>query len=103
MTFNHLATLQFLHLFCKVYDEDKLEKQLDIAAKGFCAQEVRIVEEKILLSQIFEWYGSDFGSDDEKLKLKLSQFVSNEDVKTALQNKDIPIKFVDYDWKINVA
>lgn len=44
-----------------VYKEENLDNALNIATKNFCDSEVRAIGKEIVLSQIFQWYRTDFG------------------------------------------
>ena len=49
-----------------MYSAENLDRALDAATKSFCAQEVRVyeVQRRIAVSQLFQWYYTDFGAND---------------------------------------
>ena len=57
----------------QVYKPDTLEEGLSSAAAAFVEGEVQVVlaERRLVMSKIFQWYGSDFGSKADILALLL--------------------------------
>jgi len=79
----------------EAYIGDKLEKQLDRAAKVFLADngKNRIETKTLYLSKIFEWYGDDFKEKYGGYKEYIIQLLK--------LSGDYKIKFIDYDWNLN--
>jgi hypothetical protein len=74
---------------------EKLDQQLDKAAQSFLTDTSRnrIAGTTVFLSQIFEWYGSDFKKQYDGYK---------EYVKQILElNGKYTFKFIKYDWSLN--
>jgi len=92
----------------RVYTEDRIETQLDLAATSFLSQEV-IIEKKengsfeVNVSKLLQWYGSDFGDSPTDVltwiikRLASDKFHLDEIVKSGFQ-----IIFRDYDWASNL-
>lgn len=80
----------------EAYTGAKLDSQLDDQARVFLAQsgKNRIEGDTVYLSKIFDWYGGDFGRNDEALLNALNPWIEGE---TA--GKDID--YTDYDWSLN--
>ena len=65
----NLPLLSLLFQSCpaiNVFTAENLDKALDGATRSFCDQEISIwtVQKRINVSQLFQWYGSDFGQND---------------------------------------
>jgi hypothetical protein len=87
---------------------DKLDPQLDAAAKNFLADQTRNVylekQNELQLSSIFKWYGKDF--ENSKKYGPLRKFLAthmalSDGAKKSLLSGDMPIKFLEYNWQLN--
>lgn len=89
----------------RVYSSDKLESELEMAAKTFCGAEVSIQDDDtISLSKIFLWYGSDFGDDDKAKLATISKWLpqpTQDKLMALVQQDKIKIDFRAYDWGLN--
>ena len=90
----------------QVYTPDTLEEGLASAAAAFVEGEVQVVpaERSLVMSKIFQWYGSDFGSKADIVALLL-RYLSG-DAKEALELlaedvDSIQLKYKEYDWSQN--
>lgn len=83
-------------LLNEAYTEDKLEKQLQRAAKEFINDPSRniISENEVKLSKIFKWYKKDFESNGS-LKAYLNQYLKSS------INPDTKIEYIKYNWSLN--
>ena len=83
-------------LLNEAYTEDKLDKQLDKAAKDFINDPSRniISENKLELSRIFKWYKKDF-ENNGSLIAYLNQYLESA------INTDAKIEYVKYNWSLN--
>jgi len=83
-------------LLNKAYTEDKLDKQLDRAAKDFINDPSRNIlsENKVQLSKIFKWYKKDFESNGSLIAY-LNQYVKSS------INPDTKIEYIKYNWSLN--
>lgn len=88
-------------LMAEPFYGDRLEEQLDAAARGFINDPAynRLEGDTLYLSKIFQWFGEDFDNDpaafvarhaDDELKQRLD----------ALQGP-VRIRYLDYDWSLN--
>ena len=87
------------------YDAETIDEQLDIATQGFInSSEVIVLPEKnrIMLSQIFNWYAGDFGTKEDRCNFLL-KYLYDDDKKDYLRkNRDtIEIAYLFYDWNLN--
>jgi len=94
----------------RIYTQDKIDTQLDLAATSFLSQEVTVSKKEngsydIHVSKLFLWYGSDFGDGESDLlawiisnlgsgphKLRLDEIVGG----------GFNIIYRDYDWASNL-
>lgn len=81
------------------FTADKLEKQLDVAARAFIGESrnVRIDwgKREVRLSAIFKFYSEDFLAHEPSLIAYVNQY------RTDKIPPDFEIKFQDYDWTVN--
>lgn len=81
------------------FSADELQRQLDIAARAFIAEErnVRVdpVNRKLWLSAIFEFYTEDFLAHAPSLIAYVNEFRS-EKLRT-----DFDVRFIPYNWTVN--
>ena len=78
------------------------------AAAAFVESEVQVVpaERRLVMSKIFQWYGSDFGSKADILALLL-RYLSGDarnDLESLVEDMDsIQFSYKEYDWSQNSA
>ena len=76
------------------------------AAAAFVESEVQVVpaERRLVMSKIFQWYGSDFGSKADILALLL-RYLSGDarnDLEALVEDMDsIQFSYKEYDWSQN--
>lgn len=89
----------------RYYEADVIDSQLDTAARNFVnSSEVIIMPEKnkVFLSQIFEWYGKDFGGRAKLFQFLLKYLDKDREAMFLEQNLDtIEIEYLFYDWDLN--
>lgn len=81
----------------EAYIADKLEKQLETGAKEFINDKTKnnISASEIKLSNIFDWYSSDFKDDSGSVIDFLNKY-SNIKI-----DKKAKTRFLDYNWSLN--
>ncbi|NOQ75004.1 MAG: DUF547 domain-containing protein [Crocinitomix sp.] len=83
------------------YRPEKLDLQMDhqtkLAFNGGDFVYADVDKKSIYLSQIFEWYQSDFGASTGDVVAYINTFKSEP------FNADFKVKYYDYDWTINKA
>jgi len=89
----------------RFYEAEKIDLQLDAAAESFVnSSEVIILPErnKIFLSQIFHWYGKDFGTREAMFSF-LMLFLADREKSEYLEEhmNDIKVEYLFYDWNLN--
>ena len=88
-----------------VYDAERIDEQLDLAAQNFVDADVEVDEEAgvVRLSSIFRWYTGDFGGRSGLLSF-LSHFLPEDDERhqwIAAQGDSIKFTHRAYDWTLN--
>jgi hypothetical protein len=99
-------------LSTQAYTADRLDAQLEELFRRFMSDrsrnryngQTRTVE----LSSIFDWYGKDFerghkgfSSVQDVVAKYADQLADNPADRQALRSKQMPIKFLEYDWTLN--
>jgi len=93
-----------------IYQADKLNDQLNLAARGFVNGGAVVLNKakiSVSLSRIFQWYSSDFGGGwmglgSQAAMLVSRHLVSKADSKFILAQADgLRIKYQKYDWSLN--
>lgn len=79
-----------------------IEQDLDLAARGYVnsSRGVSVKDAKLIVSQIYQWYRDDFGSNDREIIQAISKFAS-PDLKRQLQRFSA-IAGYDYNWSLNI-
>ncbi len=89
----------------KYYTSEGIYDELEMATKNFInSSEVMVIpeENRILISQIFKWYRSDFGGLPGILNI-IRKYILDDDKKIFLDNikDDLQIDYLYYDWNLN--
>jgi len=88
------------------YSADKLDAQLDLAARGFvdATVEIRPKNKEVLLSRILKWYVKDFGDRAGVLEF-LNDHLPDDARRDFLikSSTTLGFKYVAYDWGLNSA
>jgi hypothetical protein len=85
----------------RVYRGDSLDRQLEAAVRGALASKTQLrVEDdgRVRTTQIFQWYGADFGGL-KKIKEFLVKYAPAE-FKSKIQARD-PVPDLPWDWNLN--
>jgi hypothetical protein len=87
-----------------VYTPENIQDQLDLAAKNFIQNDLKMDLERgeISLSRIYKWYQVDFGSKKELIGF-LTKFLVDQNTRSWLEinHSALKIKYHTYDWKLN--
>ena len=92
----------------EAYEAAKLDAQLDEQARLFLRDSARnqfdLAKKTARLSQIFSWYGSDFGSGKHAALLAAAKYAPDE-VRRAIEADPAAwrVEFLAYDWSLNAA
>jgi hypothetical protein len=98
------ASVSCPDLRLEAYTVEKLNDQLDDQMVKFLqsrekGMKLDVKKNRVYLSSIFNWFKEDFESKGGILK-HISQYVSAEE-KKALNNSNLKIFYIDYNWMIN--
>ncbi len=89
----------------RFYEPAKIDEQLERAAKSFInSSEVVILPErnKLLLSQVFQWYRRDFGKRGDLFSFLLKYLAPGDGARYLAENQDrIRVEYLFYDWDLN--
>ena len=89
----------------RFYKADSIDAQLETATRNFInSSEVVILPErnKILLSQIFNWYGRDFGKKKDIFEFVLRYLDPDDKASYLAEHMDpIEVEYLFYDWNLN--
>jgi hypothetical protein len=86
------------------YSPDRLEAQLDIAARSFVNSTVVIRPEsdEVLLSKIFRWYEKDFGGRENLVDFLIEYLPEDERRDYLAKTRGhIRLRYTPYDWGLN--
>jgi hypothetical protein len=99
------ASISCPRLASRAYVPEKLEEQLDAAARAFINDNTRNrydVQRKIaFVSKIFDWYGADFAGTSGSVQQYIAAYASDPAVAALLAADGFELRFVPYDWELN--
>jgi len=86
----------------EAYVPDRLDQQLDEAARAFINDPARnrIDAQQVALSQIFQWFAEDFVRDAGSVPGFVQRFVAN-DKRAILSAKSGDLRYLEYNWTLN--
>jgi hypothetical protein len=91
-------------LLNSAYTGSQLEAQLILNSKDFFSRSknFRISEKsnRLYLSSIIDWFAEDFGENDQE-RLKAIEPYLPASAQYRIQQSDLNIRFLDYDWSLN--
>jgi len=94
----------------RVYTQEKLGSQLQIATKAFLSQEVNLLQDKtetgqdiVQMSKLFLWYGKDFGDTPSDILGWVVGMLGDQagNLRAVLVKGEFELSFKDYDWTAN--
>jgi hypothetical protein len=94
-------------LLNRAYRAEDINGMLDTAARSFFQQpkNFRIQQANstitLYLSQIFQWYGTDFGKTDRERIDFIGQFLAKDAAAKIAPDKQVSIRYIAYDWSLN--
>lgn len=87
-----------------VYTPEKIQAQLDLAARNFINSDLIVNpgRKQISISRIFHWYQDDFGGKPGVLST-LSKYINDQDTRLWLSqnHESIQVQYHSYDWGLN--
>ena len=92
-------------LLNEAFSTEHLEAQLTERSITFFADpdkfRVNSGKKTVMLSPILDWYKDDFGKNQRELLDYIKPFIQHADARAFLNQADIKVKYLDYDWGIN--
>ncbi len=88
-----------------VYSAERIDAQLDLATQSFLTQQVRIDYEnkQVFVSQILNWYRSDFGGPAGLAKFLIEHLSDDHDrAWLAANSGTIRWRYDPYEWSLNI-
>lgn len=88
----------------RVFHAERIEDQLEDAAREFVRATVRVKEEgaKLKVPQLFRWYEEDFGGVDGVLGFVVAR-LDDETVELIDRRQGrVKVKYLDHDWTLNL-
>jgi len=92
----------------KYYTAAEIDIQLELSAREYCKRNSYLKEEKektfFCVNEIFKFYKADFAKEDDALVNYVLSYYGDEDrtnVQAVLEQKQVQLKFVDYNWTVN--
>jgi len=85
----------------QAFTSKNTESLLNKAAKEYMQHPrgLKITDDGLVLSSIFDWYKEDFGNSEKEVLATLSQYLSS-DVKAQVEQLSSNVSY-DYDWSLN--
>lgn len=95
------ASIGCPNLQTSAFTAENSEALLTLGAEDYLAHSrgVRFDGSKLVLSSIFDWYGVDFGDNQQEVLITLSRYAP-EDIAGKLSSYDGSISF-EYNWQLN--
>ncbi|MFT4693592.1 MAG: hypothetical protein ACI8TE_000482 [Francisella sp.] len=96
------ASFSCPNISVEAYNGNVIDKQLNTSFSAWVNSHKGVVltNSKIYLSQIFSWYGSDFGNETQ-MRDFISNYVNDKNIKEKLLNGNNEIYFEKYNWNLN--
>ncbi|MEP1469391.1 MAG: DUF547 domain-containing protein [Halieaceae bacterium] len=89
----------------EAYTADRLNEQLENAARGFVNDTSRnrfnLASGRAELSKIFEWFEEDFKEESGSVQAYLAPMVKSAEVSSLLSRDGFKINHLEYDWSLN--
>ncbi len=88
----------------EAYTGPRLDAQLDDQARTFLhndeKNEIPAGDDRIALTRILKWYGSDFGPSTDAVQQSIARYFEGS-VRERLAQSDYRVDFLPYDWSLN--
>lgn len=79
---------------------DNLERELEAATREFVPRATRVAGDKVVTSQLFNWFKTDFEKHSGTVAAYLARY-ADEPTRKKLGSGQMTIDFSEYDWAIN--
>ena len=89
----------------EAYTAERLDEQLEAAARGFINDPARnrfdLAAGRAELSAIFKWFEEDFEEASGSVQAYLAPLVDNAEVSAMLASGEFTVSYLQYDWSLN--
>lgn len=89
----------------EAYTADRLNEQLEAAARGFINDSSRnrfdLASGRAQLSKIFKWFEEDFEASSGSVQAYLAPMVNDAEAASQLSGNGFKISYLEYDWSLN--
>ena len=93
--------------YARVYEPERLDEQLNAAARAFVAGDVQVdsVSREVTLSKIFAWFAPDFEDAGGALAAAIQYMPADDSVRLWLEQhrESVTVRFRSYDWRLNTS
>jgi len=102
------ASLSCPNLRPEAYTSDKLDRQLEEQGRFFInnpkINRFDLKNKVAHISKIFDWYGDDFGENNNQILLFISNYLNDPEIAKSIREKTSgwDIEFLPYNWCLNV-
>lgn len=100
------ASIGCPRLLNEAYVADRLQQQLDLNAKDFFARKQNFrydpANRQFQMSSILDWFGEDFGGDQSSQLKKIAAWLPTDAARNAATQNAVSVRYLDYDWNLNV-
>jgi hypothetical protein len=85
------------------YATDRIEAQLDMAARAFVDADVEVdpARSALRVSRIFSWYAGDFGGPEGVVRFIAARLPDDERRRWLAAQPEVDMEFKPYDWGLN--
>lgn len=100
------ASISCPELRNEAFEADRIDSQLQEQTIKFLNDKTRnhfdVKNKKAYISQIFNWFGEDFGDSDENILKFVSEYLPDNIKNDILNNlSEWDVSYMDYDWGLN--
>ena len=87
----------------EAYDADRIEGQLDAAARTFINATSTLDNDALYVSEIFRWYRKDFGDAPDAVIRTVARHLYDRDLAARIEREAgrIRLAYTPYDWRLN--
>ena len=99
------ASIGCPRLLNQAYTAEQLNKQLEVNASDFFSRKQNFqfdeANRRFHMSALLDWFGGDFGSNQQAQMQRIAGWLPTENAKRAAQQNAVSVKYLDYDWNLN--
>ncbi len=87
----------------EAYDPERIDEQLDAAARTFINATSALEGDTLRVSEIFRWYREDFGTARDAVARTVARYLYDRDAAARLERDaaSVRIAYTPYDWRLN--